>query len=78
MGEHSGHNMAQAVFDTMELLGLKGRILAIMADNASNNDTMCQALQELCEKGGITFNAQHARLRCMPHTIHLSALVVRH
>jgi hypothetical protein len=70
--------MAQAEFDTMELLGLKDRILAIMADNASNNDTMCRALQELCEKDGIIFNAQHALLRCMPHMIHLSALVVRH
>ncbi|KAG2352836.1 hypothetical protein BDR07DRAFT_1184894, partial [Suillus spraguei] len=64
--------LAQAVFNTMELLGLKDRILAIMADDASNDDMMCQALQELCEKDDIIFNARHARLRCMPHTTHLS------
>ncbi|KAG2084030.1 uncharacterized protein F5147DRAFT_589647, partial [Suillus discolor] len=49
-------------------------VLAIMADNASNNDTMCKVLQELCEQEGITFNAQRARLWCLPHTTHLSAL----
>ncbi|KAG0701701.1 hypothetical protein DFH29DRAFT_805962, partial [Suillus ampliporus] len=69
-------NMAQAVFETLDLFGLKGRVLAIMADNASNNDTMCEALQKLCEQEGISFNAQRARLRCLPHTTHLSALVL--
>ncbi|KAJ8581378.1 hypothetical protein M405DRAFT_699889, partial [Rhizopogon salebrosus TDB-379] len=53
IGEHSGENMAQAVFETLDLFGLKGRVLMIMADNASNNDTMCEALQALCEKEGI-------------------------
>jgi alpha-galactosidase len=75
-GEHSGENMAQALFDTLERYGLKARLLSVMADNASNNDTMCDALQTLCEKEGITFHAKWARLRCMPHTIHLSALAV--
>lgn len=77
MGEHSGENMAQAVFETLGLFGLKGRVLAIMADNASNNDTMCEELQKLCEQEDISFNAQWARLRCLPHTTHLSALVVQ-
>jgi hypothetical protein len=77
IGEHSSENMAQAVFETLDLFGLKGWVLTIMADNASNNDTMCEALQALCEKEGITFKAQWARLRCMPHTTHLSALAIR-
>lgn len=68
--------MAQAVFETLELFGLKGQVLAIMADNASNNDTMCEALQELCQNEGVTFNARWGRLWCMPHTTHLSALAV--
>ncbi|KAG2029125.1 hypothetical protein BDR03DRAFT_814726, partial [Suillus americanus] len=67
-------NMAQAVFETLELFGLKGRVLAIMADNASNNDTMCEALQALCAREAITFNARWGRLRCLPHTTHLAAL----
>jgi hypothetical protein len=47
-----------------------------MADNASNNDTMCDALKTLHNKLGLEFNAKWARLRCMPHTTHLSALAV--
>ncbi|KAG1777342.1 hypothetical protein EV702DRAFT_970071, partial [Suillus placidus] len=69
-------NMAQAVFETLDLFGLKGQVLAIMADNASNNDTMCEELQKLCEQEDISFNARRARLRCLPHTTHLSASVM--
>jgi hypothetical protein len=47
-----------------------------MADNASPNDTMCSALEILCEKEGIEFNSLWARLRCMPHTTHIAALTV--
>ena len=47
-----------------------------MADNASNNDTMCEALERLCENEGIHFNAQWAHLQCMPHTTHLAAIMV--
>lgn len=54
IGEHSGENLAHAVWETMELYGLKGRvsaflyvayyfinsaqIIAVSCDNASNND----------------------------------------
>ncbi|KAG1811293.1 uncharacterized protein BJ212DRAFT_1278277, partial [Suillus subaureus] len=51
-------------------------VLAIMANSASNNDTMCEALQELCQNEGVTFNAHWGRLQCMLHTTHLSALVL--
>ena len=47
-----------------------------MADNTSNNDTMCNALERLCENKGIQFNAQWAWLWCMPHTTHLAAITV--
>ena len=47
-----------------------------MADNATNNDTLCDELEVLCEKEGIPFNARWARLRCMSHTTHLSASAV--
>ena len=45
-----------------------------MMDNASNNDTLVKGLQRRAEAEGITFNAAWARLRCMPHTVHLAAL----
>ena len=47
-----------------------------MMDNASNNNTMMQSLERRCEHRGIQFSAQDARMRCMPHTIHLAAIKV--
>jgi hypothetical protein len=92
IGEHSGENMAEAVWVTMELYGLVGKvsffcqianptlmylqIIAIMMDNASNNNTMMLSLERRCQQRGIQFSAQDARMRCMPHTIHLAAIKV--
>ncbi|KAG2740683.1 hypothetical protein P692DRAFT_201727778, partial [Suillus brevipes Sb2] len=62
VGKHSGENMAQAVFETLDLFGLKGQVLAIIINNASNYDTMCKELQKLCEQEDISFNVQRAQL----------------
>jgi len=53
------------------------QIMAVMMDNASNNDTMMQAIERRCHEAGIQFCAKDSRMRCMPHTIHLSAIKVR-
>jgi len=92
LGEHSGENMAEAVWATMELYGLVGKvssgprfinltynvlqIIAIVMDNASNNNTLMTSLERRCEQRGVQFPAQDARMRCMPHTIHLAAIKV--
>jgi hypothetical protein len=92
LGEHSGENMAEAVWATMELYGLIGKvssgpwfingtynvlqIIAIVMDNASNNNTLMTSLERRCEQRGVLFSAQDARMRCMPHTIHLAAIKV--
>jgi|ERR1700678_3809338 hypothetical protein len=53
------------------------QISAFVMDNATNNDTMLVALEGRCRAAGIKFSAEDARGRCMPHTIHLSAITVR-
>ncbi len=45
-------------------------------DNATNNDTMLRGIEARCHQAGIVFSARDARGRCMPHTIHLSAVLV--
>ena len=45
-------------------------------DNATNNNTLMTSLERRCEEQGIPFSAQDARMRCMPHTIHLAAIKV--
>jgi hypothetical protein len=52
------------------------QIIAIVMDNASNNNTLMTSLESRCSQRGISFSAQDARMRCMPHTIHLAAIKV--
>lgn len=44
-----------------------------MMDNASNNDKMMLFLELKHRAVNVPFDARAARLRCMPHTIHLAA-----
>ncbi|KAF8144261.1 hypothetical protein K438DRAFT_1563768, partial [Mycena galopus ATCC 62051] len=77
VGEHSGENMAEEVWSTLEMYGLDdGRIMAANMDNAPNNDTLLEHLALKFELAGIAFDATAARIRCMPHTAHLSAIKV--
>jgi hypothetical protein len=45
----------------------------MMMDNATNNDTLAESIETRCHAANIPFSARHARMRCMPHTIHLAA-----
>ncbi|KAF8180268.1 hypothetical protein K438DRAFT_1446613, partial [Mycena galopus ATCC 62051] len=67
-------NMADAVWETLKKFGLTKRIIAFVMDNATNNDTLVDAFAAKCRKLNIPFESEHARMRCMPHTIHLAAL----
>ena len=50
--------------------------MAINADNASNNDTMVEHLEVLLRQDFVDICPSDVRLRCMPHTVHLSAMEV--
>lgn len=52
------------------------QILAVVADNATNNDTMMVELETLFCRIAIPFSAKLSRLQCTPHTVHLSAMKV--
>jgi hypothetical protein len=52
------------------------QIIAIVMDNASNNNTLMTSLERQCQQRGIPFSAQDARLQYMLHTIHLAAIKV--
>lgn len=51
--------------------------MAIMMDNASNNDTLVESLVRRAAAEGIFLDGKMIRLCCMPHTTHLVALKVR-
>ncbi|KAJ7182073.1 hypothetical protein C8R46DRAFT_885098, partial [Mycena filopes] len=78
VGEHSGANMADAVWDTFEKYGLEDGKVPAMMDNATNNDGLMAGLESKFQARGITwFDALEARMRCFPHTTHLAVLKVR-
>ena len=52
------------------------QIVAINADNASNNDTMVEHLEVLLEHDFVVFSPSDVRMRCMAHMVHLTALEV--
>ncbi|PBK88168.1 hypothetical protein ARMGADRAFT_937708, partial [Armillaria gallica] len=76
IGEHSGINMAAAVWETLQKYGSTRRIMTFIMDNATNNDTMIEEIEFRCQLEGINFSTQDSQLQCMPHTVHLTALKV--
>ncbi|KAG2151968.1 hypothetical protein BD769DRAFT_1296407, partial [Suillus cothurnatus] len=72
IGEHSGANLAEAVWNTLELYGLKNWIMGVVCDNATNNDTLLESLEEKCAAEGIDFSHKKAWICCLPHIVHLS------
>ncbi|KAJ6562969.1 hypothetical protein B0H10DRAFT_1929717 [Mycena sp. CBHHK59/15] len=68
--------MATTVWETLCKYNLQAKIIAFVMDNATNNDTMTQAIERKCLAESIPFEAQNSRMRCMPHTVHLAALKV--
>ncbi|KAG6892875.1 hypothetical protein C0992_012116 [Termitomyces sp. T32_za158] len=74
LGEHSGENMADVVWETLVRFGIQDRIMAFVMDNATNNDTLVKGIVNRAAVVGISLNASWIRLRCLPHTIHLAAI----
>jgi len=54
------------------------QIIALIMDNASNNNTLMTSLKWQCQQWGIPFLVQDACMYCMPHTIHLATIKVLH
>ncbi|TFK35393.1 hypothetical protein BDQ12DRAFT_560533, partial [Crucibulum laeve] len=67
-------NLAHTVWQTLDFYGLLNKLSAVVADNATNNDTLLYELEDMFREIGVQFSAKDARLRCTPHTIHLSAM----
>lgn len=79
LGAHSGKNIAATVVKVLAEWGITDRIGAIVADNASNNDTCCEELYkqlpiytQLRPEMGLQ-DIRHRRLRCFGHILNLVA-----
>jgi hypothetical protein len=69
-GCHTGRHLARELEALLKSFGIEKKILSITCDNASNNDTMIQALN----LGG--FHGAESCVRCFPHILNLSVKVL--
>jgi hypothetical protein len=53
------------------------QVIAVMSDNATNNDKMMEYIESYLKFQGIDFDSDQARMRCLPHIINLAANKVR-
>ena len=65
---HTGDALAKAFHAMLLDYGIENKILAMVADNASSNDTQTSALDKL-----VNSFREEARVRCFNHTLALSA-----
>ena len=47
--------------------------MAIITDNASNNDILIKMVEEMCKSKHIEFSTYHNHVRCLAHVINLAA-----
>jgi hypothetical protein len=71
-GKHSGKSLANLVAQTLREYEVHDRLLALTADNASNNDTLRKELARELLKDGVTWNKDAGTIRCMAHVIQLA------
>ncbi|RXW19302.1 hypothetical protein EST38_g6551 [Candolleomyces aberdarensis] len=71
---NTGENLAEHVWNMLEMYNLLSKVIAFVMDNATNNNTLADAFECRCQAAQILFSATDAQLQCMPHIIHLAAL----
>lgn len=71
-GTHSGANLSVVVTDLLKKHQLTDRVLAITADNASNNNTLMANIQDCLEALELSEDTAVIRVPCLAHVIQLS------
>ncbi|QRV92764.1 AC9 transposase [Ceratobasidium sp. AG-Ba] len=62
-GEHTGANIAQALFQVLQESDIVGKVGWITLDNASNNDTLMEELATSLKQYGAEFDPERNRIR---------------
>ncbi|KAF5343869.1 hypothetical protein D9758_015886 [Tetrapyrgos nigripes] len=73
-GQHTGKNMAELLAKKIIDYGLADDFSALAADNASNNDTLCQELASILNEASqrTWYDPEEMTVHCLPHAIHLA------
>ena len=52
------------------------KVIALMIDNATNNDTP-QGIEQCSMEAGVFFSAMDSQMRCMLHTVHTVEALIK-
>jgi hypothetical protein len=70
---HSGENQFSILLPVVEDYGIVRKLRAIIADNASPNNVLCQTIEtHLDMEHKIKWKADHWRIHCIGHIINLA------
>ncbi|CAB5200416.1 unnamed protein product [Rhizophagus irregularis] len=71
-GPHSGENLANVFTKCLQDKKILTKILAIMTDNAANNDTFFKEFKKVCNENRIDFHHKRNHVRCVAHIMNLA------
>jgi hypothetical protein len=71
-GTHSGLNLSTTLLEVFQQYNITDRVLAITTDNASNNNTLVECLQESLQSLELPSQTMIVRVPCLAHVIQLS------
>ena len=71
-GSHTGVNLGNVLFELLQKHKIMDRVLTITTDNASNNGTLMDNIQESLQSLELPNHVPIARIPCMAHIIQLS------
>lgn len=71
-GTHSGANLSTVLLERLYHHKIEGRVLAITTDNASNNKTLLNKIQESLSALELHDHLSIIRIPCLAHVIQLS------
>ena len=70
-GSHTGAYLSEVVIQILQEHGIADRVLSITTDNASNNNTMMQGVQEMVQSQALC-DTSVFRVPCIVHVLQLS------
>ncbi|KAF7174372.1 hypothetical protein CNMCM6106_008623 [Aspergillus hiratsukae] len=71
-GSHSGANLSAVLFDLLQQYKITDRVLSITTDNAFNNVTLMESIQDSIQSNQISTDTAIIRVPCIAHVIQLS------
>jgi hypothetical protein len=76
-GAHKGEFIAPVLHEVVKEFGIDDKLGYFMADNATNNDKALRFLDKsIRDEGGIGFDVEERRLRCLGHILNLAVKIL--